>query len=150
MSYSIEAYYRHEHDDQPLVIQTDADVDQLIDELLSETFDHTLAALYLAERSQTDQGYPDHDLRVGVNAERKLGGLKFAGTVDGVEGVWYAVGQTSQHGRVFYEYAGHPEDFALDSEVSLDVLRAAVKDFLHSGGQRPGGVEWRSWPENVG
>ncbi|MGW5188944.1 Imm1 family immunity protein [Kribbella sp. NPDC004138] len=42
--------------------------------------------------------------------------------------------------------AGHPEDFALDSEDSLDVLRAAVKDFLYGGGQRPTGVEWRAWP----
>lgn len=145
MSHSIEAYYRHDHDDRPVVIRTEADVDQLVDDLLAESFDHTQAALYLAERPLTEQGYPDHDFRVGINAERKVGGLKFAGTVDGVAGVWYAAGASPQHDEVSYEYAGHPEEFSLDSELSLDQIREAVKEFLRSGGERPTSVEWRAW-----
>lgn len=145
MSHSIEAYYRHEHDDRPVVIRTEADIDQLVDDLLAESFDHTQAALYLAERPLTEQGYPDHDFRVGINAERKVGGLKFAGPVDGSAGVWYAAGEQSQHSEVSYEYAGHPEEFPLDSELSLDQIRDAVKEFLRSGGERPTSVEWRAW-----
>ena len=36
----------------------------MIDALLAETFDHTMAALYLRERPRTDNGLPDHDFRV--------------------------------------------------------------------------------------
>jgi hypothetical protein len=149
MTYTIEAYYRHEHDRDPVILTSNEDVDQLIDALLGETFDHTMAALYVRERPKTDQGLPDHNFRIGIDPERKLGGLKYAGTFDGTTGVWYAVGQTPQHDEVFYEYAGHPEDFPLDSEVSLDLIRAAVKEFLTSGGERPTSVEWLAWPSSV-
>ncbi|NEA35724.1 Imm1 family immunity protein [Streptomyces sp. SID13031] len=149
MSYSIEAYYRHEHDDRPVVIRTDADVERLVDDLLAESFDHTMAALYLAERPRTEQGYPDHDFRVGINAERKVGGIKFAGTVEGSAGVWYAAGALAQHDEVVYEYAGHPETLPLDSELCLDQIRLAVKDFLRSGGERPASITWQAWPVNV-
>ncbi|TDO51496.1 immunity protein Imm1 of predicted polymorphic toxin system [Kribbella sp. VKM Ac-2527] len=99
-----------------MILRTEADVDQLVDALLTESCDHTMAALYLAERPTTDQGYPDHDFRVGINAKRKVGGLKFAGTSDGTTGVWYAMTDRPQAADVFYEYAGHPEDFPSDSE----------------------------------
>ncbi|GAB3833982.1 Imm1 family immunity protein [Kribbella italica] len=147
MTYSIEAYYRHEHDDEPVVLRADDDVDRLVDALLAESFDHTLAALYVTNRPATEQGYPDHDFRVGVNPERKVGGLKFAGTFNGVKGVWYAVGEASQATNVVYEYSGHPEDFPLDSEISLDQVRESVKRFLKDGGERPDSIEWKAWPE---
>jgi hypothetical protein len=146
MSHTIEAYFRHEHDGEPVVLRTDADVDQLVDDLLAESFDHTMAALYLTERPLTEQGYPDHDFRVGINAERNLGGMKFAGTIDGAAGVWYAVGTASQHDEVVYEYAGHPETLPIDSELPLELISEAVKEFLRSGGERPGSIQWRAWP----
>jgi hypothetical protein len=149
MTYTIGAYYRHEHNRNPVILTSNEDVDQLIDALLGETFHHTMAALYVRERPKTDQGLPDHNFRIGIDPERKLGSLKFAGTVDGTTGVWYAAGQTPQHDEVFYEYAGHPEDFPLDSEVSLDLIRAAVKEFLATGGDRPASVEWMVWPSDV-
>jgi hypothetical protein len=145
MSYSIEAYYRHEHDDRPVVLRTDNDVDQLVDHLLAETSDQPMAALYLIERPLTEQGYPDHDFRVGINAKRRLGGLKFAGVIDGAAGVWYAAGSAQQDKEVFYEYAGHPEALPGDSELPLDQIRMAVKEFLGSGGERPASIEWRAW-----
>lgn len=149
MTYSIEAYYRHEHDDEPVVVRTDGDVDQLIDALLAESFDHTMAAFYVTERPATDQGYPDHDFRVGINAEQGVGGLKFAGTHDYIRGVWYAVGRVPEATKVFYEYAGHPEDFPIDSQISVEQVREAVKKFLNSGGERPDSVEWRAWPDGL-
>jgi hypothetical protein len=149
MTYRIEAYYRHEHDDEPVIVTTDGDVDQLVDALRTESFDHTMTALYVTERSATEQGYPDHDFRVGVNAEQNVGGLRFAGTRNGIKGVWYAVGRAPQATKVFYEYAGHPEDFPLDSEISMDQVRNAVKEFLSTGGERPSSVEWQVWPEGI-
>jgi hypothetical protein len=148
MSYSIEAYYRHEHDEDPVIISSAEEVDQLVDALLAETFDHTMAALYLRERPSTDQGYPDHDFRIGVDADRKVGSLRFAGSDGTTKGAWYVGDQPVQHDEVFYEYAGHPEDFPLDSEVALDVVRGAVKEFLQSGGLRPTSVEWKTWPSS--
>lgn len=147
MTYTIEAYYRHDHNRNPVIITSDDHVDQLVDALLAGTFDHTMAALYVRERPKTDNGLPDHNFRIGVDPDRKLGGMKFAGSVEGTTGVWYAAGQPAQHDEVFYEYVGHPEDFPLDSELSLDQVRAAIKEFLRSGGERPASIEWQTWPE---
>jgi hypothetical protein len=63
------------------------------------------AALYVTERPATDR------------AE----GCR--GAYNGVKGVWYAVGRVPAATKVFYEYAGHPEDFPLDSEVSVEQVR---------------------------
>lgn len=75
MPYSVEAYYRHEHDDHPVTLRTHEDVDLLVDVLLVESFDHTMAELDVIKRPLTEQGYPDQDFRVGNNGERRMGSL---------------------------------------------------------------------------
>lgn len=147
MTYTIEAYYKHGHDEDPVIVSSADDVDQLVDALLAESFDNTVAALYVRERPKTDKGYPDHDFRFGIDAERKLGSLRFAGIDGATKGVWYVGGQPVQHDEVYYEYMGNPQDFPLDAEVSLDVVRTAVKEFLDTG-QRPTSVQWNVWPSH--
>jgi hypothetical protein len=39
----------------------------------------------------------------------------------------------AQHDEVFNEFAGHPEDFPLDSEISLDVFREDRMPYRHGG-----------------
>ena len=91
---------------------------------------------------------PDHELRVAINQDTKIGGLRYAGPVNNAAGVWYASGRDSQRDEVFYYYMGHDEGWPHDSEVPLDELRFAMKTFLASG-ERPSGVEWRAWPKDV-
>ncbi len=127
-----------------MVISTPEQIDELIDALLAESFDNTVAALYVRERPKTAKGRPDHELRIGVDPERKLGSVRYAGTVDQQRGAWYIGGQPVQHDEVYYEYMGDPQEFPTDAEVSLDVVREAVKELLATG-ERPQSAEWTGW-----
>jgi hypothetical protein len=46
--------------------------------------------------------------------------------------------------KVYDEHAGHPDDFPLDSESSVEQVREAAKHFLGIGGERPASGEWRT------
>lgn len=79
MSKAIEAYYRHGHGDAPVRLSADVDVDAMVDALLAESFEYTIATLYHLGRPRTVHGHPDHELRVGIDAERGLGSLRHSG-----------------------------------------------------------------------
>ncbi|MFD7157982.1 Imm1 family immunity protein [Kribbella sp. WER1] len=134
---TIKAYYRDEHGDTPLRIETATELDALIDALLAEPYENSVAALYVEGRLN-DAGVPDHELLIAVNAEDKVGGLRFMG--DG--GTYFSAGQPSRHDEVVYYYMGSDREFPHASEISIDALRDAVKNFLANGGHRPTGVEW--------
>ncbi|MFD7158825.1 Imm1 family immunity protein [Kribbella sp. NPDC059898] len=142
MTYTIAAYYKHGHGQDPVIISTPEQVDELVDALLAESFDNTVAALYIRERHKTGKGRPDHELRVGVGPERKLGSVRYAGVVDEQRGAWYIGGQPIRHDEVYYEYMGSPQDFPADAEVPLDVVRQVIQEFLASG-TRPPSAQWK-------
>jgi hypothetical protein len=145
MTYTVKAYYRHEHGDEPVVMTTPEEMDALVDAMLHERLeDSSVAALYVQERPRLKSGYPDHELRVAVNADAKVGGLRYAGSDGTSDGVWYALGQQSTRDEVWYCYMGNDETFPRDSEISLEELRAAAKEFLESGGKRPHAVSWQA------
>ncbi|TCC39369.1 Imm1 family immunity protein [Kribbella sindirgiensis] len=150
MTYSLKAYYKHEHTDGGLLVTSAADVDALVDAMLAEPFENSVATLYIQERPRNDRGYPDHELRVGLYPEGKVGSLRYAGNVDGVIGAWYAVGQQSQREEVFYYYTGHDEGYPQDSELPIEDIRRAIKGFLESGGERPASFDWAEWRSDVG
>ncbi|GAA0625661.1 hypothetical protein HPO96_35925 [Kribbella sandramycini] len=132
---TIRAYYKHEHDTQPLILETAADIDLLIDGLLSEDYDHSVAALYVEGRLNA-AGVPDHELLVAVNNEDgDVGALRYMG--DG--GTYYTHGPGNA--EVTYFYTGSDREFPADSEVSLTDVREAIKEFLATG-TRPAGLEW--------
>lgn len=82
---------------------------------------------------------PDHELLVAVNNEDgKAGGLRYLGEA----GSFFARGERSQHEEVTYSYMGSDREFPRESELPIEVLRAAAKEFLESGGDRPDSVEW--------
>jgi hypothetical protein len=135
----VEAYFRHEHDDDPVILRNADDADRLVDALLAEPFDNSVATLYALSRPMLPSGVPDHEMLIGVNAEDGVGGLRYMGG-----GTWYAAGATSRHEEVYYRYTGHERDFPRDSEISIDLVRLAVKEFLATNGERPTVVGWRS------
>lgn len=142
MTTTIRAFFRHGHGDDPVRIASDAGVDQLVDDLLAEEFENSLATLYIEGRLNA-AGVPDHELAVGINNEEgTVGGLRYMGG----GGTFYGLGQTSKREEVFYLYMGHDRGFPLDSELPIDTLRKALKEFVASG-ERPSSVEWRDWPE---
>ncbi|MDX2972599.1 Imm1 family immunity protein [Kribbella solani] len=148
MSYSLRAFFKQDQEPSPWVLQTPVDVDTLIDAVLSEPPTNSVITLYVAERPKTEHDMPDHELRVAINQESKVGGVRYSGPHDGGAGVWYAAGALSERDEVFYYYMGHDEGWPQDSEVSLDTIRAAVKSLLLSGG-RMTDIQWREWPRLV-
>lgn len=151
MSYSLNAYYKHEHGDNPVVISTMDEVDALLDALLQEPLEeNSIAALYIRERTPLASGFPDHELRVAVNAEGKVGGLRYTGSDGTNDGTWYAKGAPSQRDDVWYCYMGHDEDYPTGSELPIEDIRTAAKEFLEGGGERPSSPTWRDWPEGLG
>jgi immunity protein Imm1 of predicted polymorphic toxin system len=145
MTTTAEAYFRHEHADAPVRISTEADVDQLIDDLLAEDYENSVATLYIDGRLNA-AGVPDHELLVGVNNEEgKVGSLRYMGG----PGTFYGAGQTTDHDELVYYYTGHDREFPLDSELSIEAIRRAIKEFVVSGGERPESIEWQDWPEDI-
>jgi hypothetical protein len=139
----VHAYFRHGHGNDPVVLASAEDANKLVDDLLTEPFDNSVATLYHRARPATEFGFPDHELTIAVAADDHVGGVRYMGEYHGVPGTWFSKGATSEYDEVVYYYMGHDREYPRDSEVSLDAVRQAVRDFLLSGGQRPSAVEWQ-------
>jgi immunity protein Imm1 of predicted polymorphic toxin system len=146
MNYSAEAYFQNE---DPTIVTSADDIDELIDALLDAGPQRSVAVLAVRERPTSALGLPDHEFEVAVDSERKLGGLRYAGSHSDEDGVWYAVGAQSGSDPLPYAHVGDESLFPSNSELPLDVVRAAVKEFLSSGGERPSSVEWQQWPRDL-
>ena len=147
MSVMIKAYFKHGHGENPVILETAQDADALVDALLSEDFDNSVAALYADTRTRVNPDYPDHELRIAWFAEGKVGGIRYAGGDS--KDVTYVPGKTSEREEVFYNYMHHDEGWPVDSEVSIEQIRQAVREFVEGNGARPTGLEWIGWPEGV-
>ncbi len=119
--------------------RTPADANALVDRLLGEPFDHSVAALYVLQRPLNRFGLPDHELRIAVNAAADSGGLRFMGG----PGTWFSAGAVSRHARVCYHHMGWAAPFPRDSELPVHQIRAAVSEFMRTGGRRPTCVNWQ-------
>jgi hypothetical protein len=142
----VSAYYTHDHD-KGVTLRTAEDADALVDDLLTQPFANSVAALYADTRPESPSGYPDHELRIAIDAEAKVGGIRYAG--GDTSDVTYVPGSTSAREEMFYLYMSHDEGWPQDSAVGLDQVRRAVREFVEGNGARPESFEWRQWPEGV-
>jgi hypothetical protein len=141
----VNAYYKHEHGGAPLRLQTSEDVDRLVDGLLEEEYSNSVAALY-ADGRLNAAGVSDHELLVAINNEDKdVGALRYMGG----DGTYFTKGQASGEKEVIYYYTGSDREFPADSEIPINEVRKALKEFLESGGERPGSPEWHDWSDKV-
>lgn len=142
MSYTAKAYFKHGHGEEPALIEVAEDLEALVGALAADPY-NSVAVVYVDQRALNAHGFPDHSLRIAVYGEGKVGGLRFT---EGLES-WYAVGAASlREEGALYNHMENLEGFPADSELDLDTLLAAAREFLVSGGQRPGGVDWAVWP----
>jgi hypothetical protein len=141
MNFTIQAYYRAEHGETPVIIRTADDVDALIDALLAESFSNSMAKLYVRERPSLIGDIPDHEFGVAVDAEDGVGGLWYLGD----KKTWHSLGERGKRDEVFYCYVDNDRPFPVDSIVSIDLLRQATNEFLASGGERPTCVRWQPY-----
>jgi hypothetical protein len=138
MSNRVQAYYRNEHGDNPVLLCGPSDVEALIDTLLASRPSENLAALHSLERPLMPAGVPDHELLVGASGDRMVGVLGFMD-----DGNFVSLDSSEREGSVFYSIMGNATEFPASSEVSLTLVRQAVKEFLSSGGQRPSCIQWQ-------
>jgi hypothetical protein len=139
MSHSAEAYFKHGQDENPLILFGAEDVDRLLEDLLSGSWENSIAALYVVGRDNA-AGVPDHELLVAVDLQGKpTGALRYMGG----DGTYFSDNQSGADGEVLYYYMGSDREFPVSSSIPLEVLRLAVKEFLASGGNRPASVEWQ-------
>ncbi|MFI5708969.1 Imm1 family immunity protein [Kribbella sp. NPDC051620] len=147
MANTVRAFYKN--GEGPTLIDTPADVDALIDAVLAEPFENSVITLYSTARTLMESGVPDHEMRIAIFAEAKVGGIRYAGDDGTTEGSWYVPGQPSRREEVFYYYQGHDQGWPQDSEVTIDQVRQAVREFIQTAGERPAGFEWKNWPEGT-
>lgn len=121
------------------MLASSGDVDKLIDGLLAGEEFHNLAQLHSLDRELLPSGYPDHELLVGIDRSVQVGVLEFMDAGGNV----VTLGPATGRGEVIYHIAGNPTEFPDRSEVSVELIRQAVKEFVMSGGQRPTCVQWQ-------
>lgn len=143
MTNGVEAYYRHEHDDDVPIMRTPGDMDALVDALLAEPMENRTAALYHMDRPLNQAGVPDHEFHIAVMPGGTTGAVRYMGRADGEWGTWFARGDSGKTGTVLFYYMGHDREFPADAEIPLDLVRVAAREFLTSTGQRPTSVTWQ-------
>ncbi|MGY4744144.1 Imm1 family immunity protein [Streptomyces sp. ATMOS53] len=134
----VQAYYRREHGDNPVLLQSESDVDALIDALLLSRPSENLAALHSLERPLMSAGVADHELMVGADGDLQVGVLSFMD-----DGNFVSLDSSKGRGEISYSIMGKATEFPKCSEIPIALVRQAVKEFLSSGGQRPTCVQWQ-------
>lgn len=147
MTNTVRAFYKNGAG--PTLLKSPDDVDALIDAVLAEPFKNSVIALYSEARPPLESGVPDHELRIAIDAEAGVGGVRYYGDDGTDRGVWYAVGKPSHRDDVFYYYQGNDEGWPQDSELPLDDVRTAIREFVALDGARPTATEWSTWPVDV-
>lgn len=147
MTATVRAFYKNGA--SPTLLTSTADVDALVDAVLAEPFENSVVALYSEARPLLDSGVRDHELRIGIDGEAKVGGIRYAGDDGATRGVWYVAGKPIEREEAFFYYQGHDEGWPQDSEVSIEDVRRAIGEFVESGGSRPVSFEWADWPRDI-
>ncbi|MGH3864283.1 Imm1 family immunity protein, partial [Actinokineospora sp.] len=129
MGFVLEATFKHGAGVR--VLRSAEDIDQFMAELLAAGPNYRAATVYAIDED-TDAD-PKHELVVGVDPERELGSVRYAGD----DGEFYSRGEQTNPDGVAYNYFGTGHDFPADSEVPLSVVKQAIAELLTSGGSRP-------------
>ncbi|MEU4802781.1 Imm1 family immunity protein [Actinosynnema sp. NPDC023587] len=135
-------YYLFEHDENPIVLTTAEEVDALIDRVRS---DSPPQAPILMDVHLSEDPYAQ-GLDIGVSGGH--GVVRYSGRNWPRGVVSVNDGEPADGKERSYFYMGHWRGFPANSEIPLDLVRAAVKEFMATDGARPECICWQatSWP----
>ncbi|MGX7824270.1 Imm1 family immunity protein [Actinokineospora sp. 24-640] len=143
MGFVLEVAYKN---DAPVRrLRTVEDIDEFVAELLEAGWEHESASVYALPSEDTD-AVPDHEVIIGARKGTGLGVVRYSGgaAIPGDDSAeWFSVGERVSPDGVEYSYFGTGHDFPGNSEVPLDVVKAAMAELLVNGGKRPTCVVWQ-------
>lgn len=129
--------------DPQLVIATEQDVDQLLDELLDgPDGPRSCALLYVRDQPMINGDIPDRELKVGIDTTTRLGALHY--WQQDLGHAAYSHGDQVGTEPLQFVYFGNPRKFPPDSQVDLATIRQAILEYLHTG-TRPTCVRWKTY-----
>jgi hypothetical protein len=131
-------------------------MDAVIEDLLTQPAGHSFATVYIRERPFSPAGFPDHELGIGVDARTGsgvliysgVGGRGAAGSYVSQSPTWCDVAQRADHQA--YHFFHLEQVVPAGSQVPLDDLRRAARQFLATGGSRPDGIQWQPYDDRHG
>jgi hypothetical protein len=95
MTHTAKASFRRGPGAEPVLLATDADVDEMLDALTAESWENSVGAISVDGRLNR-AGVPDHELQVAVDyADKAMGALRYSGS----EGIYFSKGRLSGRGR---------------------------------------------------
>ncbi|SDC51258.1 Imm1 family immunity protein [Actinokineospora iranica] len=131
----LEVYYAHEHEDDPIVVTTEAEVDALIDRVKAESPSDAPILMQIHPADGSKQ-----EFAVGIRGD--VGVLYFTGR-EWPHGV-YSVGEGAYtHDELAYFFADQWTGFPSNAEIPLDDIRRAFKEHLVTDGARPTNIRWQ-------
>ncbi len=129
MRHTAKAYFKPEHRTDPVLLTTADDVDHLLVALAAESWENSVAAIYIDGRT-TRTGVPDHELQVAIDyADKTTGALRYTAH----DGTYFTNGTSSSGDSVVYFYMGNEVEYPRDSVVPIEDIRTAIKRFLETG-----------------
>ncbi|MFI1768277.1 Imm1 family immunity protein [Streptomyces sp. NPDC020800] len=137
-----QAVFLEEHRNAPVLLDSEHAIDAMVDALIVADPLHNAAQLVSLDRQMFSSDMPDHIFLVGVSAGGQSGILSYS---TGEEGALIPAGEATAP-LAIYMLNTHPREFLEPTEVPIDLVRQAVKEFVLSGGRRPTCLEWREEP----
>jgi hypothetical protein len=150
--YTIEAYYRIDKPDQPVIITSPGELDRMIDELLTQPTEYSGATLYVRQRPWSPAGFPDHELYIGVDVDSGHGVLIYSGAKGRGEAGSYVSRNPAGRRDLRHRYHHFQTEVAVPAgaDILLADVRSAAHEFLTNGGERPSCVQWSPYHDDTG
>lgn len=133
---SLDAYYLHEHENAPITLTTPDDIDALIERVRAES---PQAAPILMDVHLSGDPF-SQGLDIGVRSN--CGIVRYSGD-KWPRGVISIGEQSELEEEVAYFYMGNWRGFPSNSEVPLNMVRQALKEFMETDGKRPECIQWQ-------
>src|SRR5688572_6027816 len=110
--------------------------------LAQQQWDYTVLNLVCPELPVRPDGLPNNNMLAGFDPQKVVGALYYFGA--DVDDVFFSRGNMVSDEEVVYGYMGNERYFPVDSEVPLDLVRQAIKEFLATA-RRPTCVQWQPY-----
>lgn len=139
MGSAVSARYLQAHGQNPVILNSPADVDDLFDQLMAVGYAHNTVQLISVERPLLPSGFLAHDFLVGIDGPRGVATLRWLDN----DGEFFVRGSRNDGPPGSYSIIGTEMECPPNADISIELARKAVQEFLSSVGQRPTCVDWQ-------